>query len=403
VAPPSAVGSAGAQRARLATLIALALLVLTVVTARTIALLQDSQGVGGNTFSTAGCFQPRVNTRQTGTAASNANGTLTVPIASVDPTRSFLLFSTRHNSNRPVGSTLRGRIATATSLEFARVTDEAAPTVINIRWYVVEYQCGISVQRGQTTQSATTVDIPIGALGAVNRAFVTWSKTAQNTDTTWDNDDPVVMRLTSTTNLRLQANAANANHIIWWQVVEFTFPGAISVQQGNTSLTGATISTNVALGSAVNLARTFVLVDYLGSGTGPDIGARMVRARLTGPATLVIDRSVAGTPDDLTQIHWQVVELLDGSVVQGGSVNLPGGTATLNVPIPPVDLARVTAFAAVQSGGGQNAGISPYVADDILGVGSVTISLAAAQATIQRNNSAAAADIGGFIVEWGPP
>jgi hypothetical protein len=403
VEPASPDASARAQRTRLGTLIALALLALTVASGRTIALLQGSQGVGGNTFTTASCFQARVNSFQTGTGASIANGTLTVPIASVDPAKSFLLFNTRHDSNRPVGSVLRGRLATSTSLEFVRVTDEPVPVTITIQWYVVEYECGVSVQRGAVAQTATLIDVPITPLGGLRRAFVTWSKSPNSTDLTWDQDDPVFANLTSTSNLRLRVNTANANHVIWWQVVEFTDPSDISVQRGNTSLLGTALSTTVTLGTAVDLAKSFVLVTYRSAGTGPDIGARMLRARLTGPTTVVIDRFTSGTPDDITQINWQVVELRDGSSVQGGTASVPAGTASAAIPLSPIDLGRATGFLSVQSGGGQNAGSSPYVADDVLGVGSFTATLAPATLTLDRANTAAAADVGWFVVEWGPP
>src|SRR4030067_2687159 len=79
-----------------------------------------------------------VSSVQTGTTTSTANGTVTVPITLVDPAKSFLIFQTRHNSNRPPGSELRGRIATPTSLEFVRVTDGVAPepVTITIQWYL---------------------------------------------------------------------------------------------------------------------------------------------------------------------------------------------------------------------------------------------------------------------------
>lgn len=91
---------------------------------------------------------------QTGTATVTIDGTVTVNIPSaVNPVRSFLIFNARHNSNRPVGSYVRGRIASATTLEFVRVTNEGAGRPpINVQWYVVEYDSGVSVQRGSVDQ-----------------------------------------------------------------------------------------------------------------------------------------------------------------------------------------------------------------------------------------------------------
>ena len=98
---------------------------------------------------------------QSGTTSIDSNGgtnTITVPITSVNTASSFLIFQTRHNGNRPVNSMIRGRIASATTLEFVRVSNEVAPGVpINIQWYVVEFSSGVNVQRGEVSQTATTI------------------------------------------------------------------------------------------------------------------------------------------------------------------------------------------------------------------------------------------------------
>jgi hypothetical protein len=344
-----------------------------------------------------------VNQVLTGQSTSSANGTVTVPIAAVDPARSFLMFGSRHNSNRPVGSVIRGRIATSTTLELVRVTNEAAPVTVTIRWYVVEYGCGVSVQRGEVAQTSTSVDIAINPVGSLSQAFVTWSKTPDAADNTWDQNDPVVMELTSPGNLQLRANTATASHIVWWQVVEFTIPADISVQRGTTSLTGAALSATDTIPTPVAVGRTFILVHYLTSGTGADIGARMVRARLTNSTTITFDRSVAGTPDDITQIHWQAVELRDGSRVRRGSANLAAGVGSTTIGLYTVEPSRAVVFASVQNGGGQNAGRSPYVTDDILGVSAVIGTVTATQLTLTRTSTVDATDVGWFVVEWGGP
>lgn len=366
-----------------------------------IALFADTAPVPANVFTTTACFDRA--SVQTGTATSSANGTLTVPISAVDPARSFLIFNTRHNSNRPVGSMVRGRIATSTSLEFVRVTNEATPVAISIQWYVVQYECGVNVQRGQVTQSATTVNVPITAVAAVSQAFVTWSKTPASNDLNLNADDPLVGELTTTSNLQFRVNTANTSHVIWWQVVEFTKAANINVQKGSASLLGTSLSTTVTLGTPVDVSKTFVLVGYRSGGAGADVGSRMLRAQLTNSTTITIDRSISGTPDDITEIVWQAVELKDGSTVQRGSASIASGIATGTVTIATVDTTRAVAFASVQPVGGQNTGRSPYAADDIIGVGSFTTALSATQLTLQRENTAAAADVGWFVVEFGRP
>lgn len=134
-----------------------------------------SSAVGsGHRATTAGCFSRA--TVQSGAATSTANGTLTVTISSVDPTTSFLMFTTAHDSNRPVGSTVGGRLASGTTLEFVRATDEASPVPITIDWSVVTYACGVVVQHGSVTQDAATLDVTINAVSSRAAAFVLFSK-----------------------------------------------------------------------------------------------------------------------------------------------------------------------------------------------------------------------------------
>lgn len=265
-------------------------------------------------------------TVQTGTAVSTANGTLTVPIpTTVDMTRSFLMFSSRHNSNRPVGSMLRGRIATPTTLEFVRVTDEGTPVPITITWSVVEFSTGVVVQRGSVNQSSTVINVPITAVASLNQAFVTWSKTPAIGDNDWSQDDPILGDLTTTTNLQFRVETANANHVIWWQVIEFTNPADIFVQRGTSSLTGGGgggSSVNVTLPTPVDTTKTFVLVGFRTNGTGSNVGRRMLRARLMNTTTINIDRSIATGSERITEIAWQAVQL-NNSVVQHGSENFP--------------------------------------------------------------------------------
>ncbi len=325
---------------------------------------------------------------QSGTTSIDSNGgtnTITVPITSVNTASSFLIFQTRHNGNRPVNSMIRGRIASATTLEFVRVSNEAAPGVpINIQWYVAEFSSGVNVQRGEVAQSTTTINVPITPMAAVNQAFVTWSKTPTAGDGTTNSDDVVVGELTSTSNLQFRVNGANASHIISWQVIEFTNAADINVQKGTASLLGAALSTTITLGTAVNVNSTFVLCGYRSAGSGADIGARMLRAQLTNSTTITMDRDISGTPDDMTEILCQAVELTNGSTVQRGSENFLSGDSQKLVAITSVDTSRAIAFASVQPVGGQNMGRSPYAADDIIGVGSVTMALSSTQITMER-------------------
>lgn len=331
---------------------------------------------------------------QSGTTVSSGSGVTTVNISSVDTSKSFLVFQTRHNSNRPVGSELRGRIASPTKIEFGRTTNETS--TISVQWYVVEFASGVKVQRGETAQSTTNVTItPVASL---SQAFVLWSKTPNDTDQIWSLDDPISCELTSTSNLRIRSVEANAEHTVWWQLVEYTNSADINVQKGNTSLTGSTLSVDVTLPTAVSPSRSFALVGFNNVHDGPDVGKRMLRAQLIDATTLRIDRSASG--DDLSNVGWQVIELKDGTTTQHGSASLASGVAQSTTPISAVDVSRSIAFASVQPAGGQNMGRSPYVTDDIIGVGSVTMALTATSLQLDRASTVDSTDVGWFVVQF---
>ena len=345
-----------------------------------------------------------VRSLQSGTAVSSSNGVVMVPISAVDMTKTFLMFSARHDGGRPVGSEVRGRIAAPTTLEFVRVTDEAVPVPITIQWYIVEYHSGVRVQRGQIpSQTSTAMNVTISPVGNVSQAFVIWSKTPSSTDVNWSSDDPVIGELTNASNLQFRVYGANAGHAIWWQVVEFTNPGDATVQKGSVfTMIDTTTSVNATLSTPVDVNRTFVLVSFITEGSGPDVGARMLRAQLVNSTTIMIDRSISGWQDNITEISWQAVELNDGSRVLSGSENFGLGVDTKIVPLGTVvDMNRSVAFASVQPTTGQSMGRSPYAGDDVIGVGSVTMALSATNITMERDNTADEADIGWFVVELG--
>ena len=349
--------------------------------------------------SAKSCF--RRATVQSGTLTSTANGSVTATITAVDDTKAFLLFSTSSNLNRPPGSEVKGRLASATSVEFSRVTDETVPATITITWDVVEYNCGVAVQRGVVTPAGTTTDVALTPVNSVAATFVTYSKTPGAGTGTWSGNDPMVEELTSTSNLQFRVDVVDPGDTVWWQVIEFTDPSAIQVQKGSASLTAGATSTTASIAS-VDLTRAFVLVTTRNNSPANDVGSGLVRARLTGATTVTFDRSASAY--DVDEIAWQVVELKDGSTVQHGTSSVASGTASVVEPITAVPLGRSSAFASTQTGGGQNGGRSSYSADDIIGVACFTLALTSTtQLTLTRANTAAAADVAWFVVSWGLP
>src|SRR5207245_505076 len=122
-----------------------------------------------------------------------------------------------------------------------------------------QYAAGVTVQRGEVSQTNTIMDVPLTPLSATNQAFVTWSKTPDLTETTFTDSDPVVGQITSSSNLEFRVTSASlAAPVIAWQVVQFNHPASIYVQSGSvTNMTGTNTTATATLGTSVNLSSTF--------------------------------------------------------------------------------------------------------------------------------------------------
>ncbi|WP_426414976.1 DUF6701 domain-containing protein [Aestuariirhabdus sp. LZHN29] len=291
---------------------------------------------------------------------------------------------------------LRGRIQSGTTLEFVRNTVETS--TMEIQWYVAEFNSGVSVQRGELSQSGTTNNVAIPVTVNPAQSFLTWSKTPGNSHSQWGGDDPVSGRVIDGSTLRFSADQGNGVHTIWWQLVEFTTPGDASVQHLTTSMASNIRTQNVSI-ATVDQSRSFVLLGYSAqSGTEQEVGARMLSSEFQNNNSVRIERELNGSA--LGEISVQVIELLDGSSVQGGLQQLATGAASAQPSISPVDPSRSLVFASAQPAGGQNMGRTDYAGDDIIGVGSVTMALSANNLTMTRSNTAADAWIGWHLVEF---
>ncbi len=357
----------------------------------------DTTNNGLSTFTAASCLGGA--DVQSGVATNAANGTQTVSISAVDPAASFLLFTSRHNSNRPVGSVIGGHLANATTLEFHRATNESSPVPITINWHIVEYSCGLSVQRGITELNTNTVNQAIAAVGSVDDAFVTFSRTVAATDGGCTDNDLSTGRLTSTSNLRFVSNDTGSPfHSAYWQVIEFTDPAMVSVQHGTTSIGSGSTSVDVTLPTAVDLTKTFALTSVRGSGS--NAASTMVAPELTSATNLHLARG--STDDFITELAWQVIELHDGSSVQHGDTSVSAGTGSVTETIAAVDLSKATAFTGGQMGSGQNGGTTPFAGDDITGSASAMLTFnSTTQLAITRDHTVDSAVFPWFVVEWG--
>ena len=369
------------------------------------AMFSSSEVVASNDFSTAACFDPQLGSVQQGETIHAVDGLVNVPITPVNPTTSFLTLSVRSNSNEPAGSTVRGHLTGGgTVIELSRATDAAVPEPLTVAWSVVEYPCGISVQRGTASGSgASQLDIALSAIDPA-ASFVVVSVEGPRADTDFDGDDLHIAELTSATNLRIRTQSPTVldpQRQISWQVVTFEDPGDIDVQQVGTTLAAGATAGTITLPAPADPASTFLITTTASASTGPDVGERAVRAHLSSPTSVALSRQVAG---DAVDVHVQVVTMRDGTTVRHGTVDFTAGQANQAVTIDSVDPTRATAMSTVAVPGPSAGGSTDMVSDDTIGEASATFVITdPTTVSIRREATAAAASFGWQVIEWAGP
>jgi len=304
--------------------------------------------------------------------ATGTTQTVDVAITSVNTSSSVLFFNYRGNSTDPGDGQLRGQLTSATNIQFVRANDTST-TALTVQWYVAEFSSGVSVQRGTFSSVDTTGDVTIGAVD-LSKSFVLISGSVAAADATYADDDYFRAQLTSATNLRIVHNTA-ASKTADWQVVEFT--GA-TVQRSTGSITGTQTSAAVPI-SSVDLSKTIVLISWKTSISGT--GANFLRARLTSPTEITIDRA-AGTSATI-EYAWEVIQFADGTTVESGNASQGTGTTSTTATLTSVNLSRSVALLA--SAGGRWGGSHAFTTDDQIGPGMFTTTLTnSTTLTVQR-------------------
>jgi signal peptidase I len=301
--------------------------------------------VAGNDFTTLECFDSRLGTVQSGNVTTTTAGSTTVAIAPVDPARSFLLYSASSASGDADDSVVLARLASPTSVELVRSTDGAPPAPIDVEWSVVEYTCGVTVQRGTAVGTgAGSIDVAIQPVDPA-ASFVTSSSTVAPGTSALGADHLMTVGFVDSDTVRLSSGGTIANGTEHhWQVVTFENDAEIRTQVVGTTMGDGSGSASVTIPSPVDTASTFLITSVASPDIGTDIGDRMVRARLVDATTVEITRqSTAGS----VEVSVQVVELRDGSTVQHGVLDLAAGQAVATATTPPVTTARSTAFSTV--------------------------------------------------------
>ncbi len=367
-----------------------------------LAVFTDTADATGNQFSTAACYDARLDGVQSGAITSTSDGVSTFAVAAVDPSRSFVVFSASSASGEPDESTVMVRLAGPTSLEVVRASDGAPPEPVQIEWSLVHYACGVTVQRGTVSGGgAATLDVPIAPVDP-DASFVLLSGLPPAGSTAFEGEllHSAVVHDADTVRIRA-ASALSPGMQFAWQVVTFDDPTEASVQTATATLGGGSASSTVTLAEPVLPASTMLLAGVRSANTGATIGDRLVRVRLLDATTIEVTRTLtAGSVD----VDLQVVEFRDGTTVQRGVLDLAAAQDSATAAMPPVAVNRSSAIATVVVAGGASGGSTAMSADDVVGEGTVAVRLLDSRTVeLVRDTATASASHAWQVVTWAGP
>ncbi len=348
---------------------------------------------------------PTVSALQKGTTRITGTTSVTLPTIAVAAERTFLLFAVRGSGDHAADVAVRGRLASDTSLEFLRPLDLGAPTAVDVEWSLVEFACGVRVQRGEIAVDAPTVPAPLADPVAVDRSFLLWSSSPAPTGDPAAVLEPTTVVGTPTVELvdptaLAVTSPAPSGQQLWWQLVEFVGASGARVQTARASFAPDATTVSLPLPAAVDPARTFVLVGPasgvgdIAPGAAPTVA---VTARLTDASTVTVDR-VGGAGSGAAAAVVQVVELPSGAVVSG-TVDLPAGSPSAAVPTSGLDPAHSVAFLGGQGGGGQSSAAASGTAA-AHGAGRLTATVTEGQLVVRRERSDEAVRADWTVITW---
>jgi hypothetical protein len=272
------------------------------------------------------------------TNATSITALTDVSITAVNMSRTFVICQSDTggaNNNATVRATCE-----LTSTTNLRITPGNTVSAETVRWYVVEFYSGVTVQRGVTSMgTSATANAAITAVD-LSKTFVLATERANDSsagqDERWTRNET--------------GSLAEAPSIAW-QVVQIE---SAFVQSGSTTIAGSQTAATATLTNAVDTSRTFVVFSARG-GTNIDGVERFYRTTgvLTNATTLTFTRAFQdGDASRQVDIAWFAVRMTDGTTVQRGTSGPSGtgaGSATLNATLgTAIDTARSIPLVSVR-------------------------------------------------------
>jgi len=351
-------------------------------------------------------------------AVPSTDAVMTVALGtSVDMNKSFILTTTSTADADPQIALITPSFDDSSTLLLQRGLDGTAATV---EYMVVEFASGVTVQRGATTFSGTTLTKTITLPSTFNSGTsfpLIASNCGTRTQVAAEERVTFTAELSGTNQLKLDRNESGATSRVDYQVVSFDTDievnsGAVLMDgtagTGETTDTGTVVTVdNVGAGAdgqAIN-TRSMLLFTRRG-GTGVDgIESRYeirgeVGAGTTSNTTKLTFTRVtnSGTVD----IYWYLVEFKDNTFVDRLSVSNPLTTGT-TYTIANGGARDERTLATVSVSGGGTAASGTYL-DETLVRGQLTgiVSNVGSTVTATRGSTASNAEVRGFVTEFPP-
>lgn len=321
---------------------------------------------------------------QSGTVAfSTTDTSKDVTITSVNTSKAFLMFSFSSAATDADDGMIMGVMTNATTLTFSRA---ASGSAVSVSWYVAEYEYGVSVQRGTSTNNSKNTAIAISSVD-LSKSFPILS--SKQTNTSLRDSTMTKGYLLDSTTLRLDSSEDRSGMTYAWQVVQFD---AATVQSGSYSF--STASTNLTIPTAVNTTSTLVLLPgYTTNNGSTNLRMDMISGTLTNSTTIALTKGLGGST---TSGYWYAVEFSEGTSVQKGANTLSTGVNAGDITVNAIDLARTMALtASFNSSSGRTSATSDF--------GAITIALTPVSATsfeVERNLTTSTLIYGWQVIEF---
>lgn len=337
--------------------------------------------------------------RGTEAIAAADGASIVVPLPqTINAAHSFVSFTSRTTSGtqRVLRHAFNASLSD-TQITFTRNSGASAASH-TIEWEVVEFDSSVAVQRGEVLHAGTQTDVTLSPSVELDDSWPLPAFETNNNELT-GRATPAISLVNGGATLRIETGftAAGDDCTVGWQVISFAGADA-SVQHGTAFMASGASSATYTLPVAVTRANSFIV--HCGAIAGVYGTAWSSRytctTELTNDTTVTVTKTEAGTDPSL-DVHFCVVEMLDGSTVEHISTQIPSGSTTPTVQPtfaamtnPALAVGMPTLFASQIPG--QRPG-SNYLA-------TVAVNPTKDGVTIQREGTLDDLDIRTCVIDW---